>query len=781
MYTRLTLILIIVFAYNLLPAQNTTYIGATEAETIPGDYSYYGMKHAINNDKEQLISGGFSGMMLINNDSIVSGSIRSSFLGLKDSLGIWKWAKKINGNGYNQVNASLALDDGWLVAGVFLDTIYAGEIELISNLKQSVFLLHIDNSGEFIWGKKFELSPLGGKQFLANANDDNIYFASEFKGEFEYGDTVFNSNNKHLAIIMQLSQQGDTEKAFMINSKKPVKLSALQSNAEHGLFLAGIIKDSTDIAGEIIANPGKDDYFVAYLNSNLEAQWVKYSEGTGMKSLSDANVHNDGIVIIGQYKGELSIEQQAFEVKPGTNIYVVKYDTLGNLLWKNNIEGHSHKKAINVISGDQNELYLFGSYRGKIEFLDNEYETQDFEYGLFIARYSHEGQQQWISFADNIEDINSNIIKSKKPGHISFLGFSKAQQQALFGSDLDSLSHGGLIMELVDCDYAAKPDIPTDTVFCGQGFLLGNDDSVTYIWDDSYQGHSYEVFSTGTVYVEATDSYGCTTKDSVFVEVLPEFVIEIAGNNMICPNGGSTLLMVEQGAEITWNTGESGQSIFATESGEYIAEAVNHAGCYADASITVSAYDLVPPALDNYYLIDTTQILELFPGDYYSYSWTGGSQDDTFVVDGSFYEEGSYAFLLEVTDYNECVQQHDFIVDIYDVTGSSSNASNNNEANLFNNEAVIEGCDFLLYPNPGKEPFFISLDENTSVQFDSKYSIYEVNLWNMQGELMFKEKQENKNFPWTIKPINNLNPGAYFVSLRVDGQLCNIKKIIVLQ
>ncbi len=784
MKKSIPLLVVFILSIQILFALDTLNMAAKWNEKLPGSYTFYSPLQIIGHEKETLITGGLTGRIVVHEDTLISGKIRSGFLGVRDSIGDWQWAKRIEGAGYNQINSSLSLNDGWLVAGVFSDTIRPGGFELIAEKHQNIFLCKIDNSGDYLWAKTIDIAPVGGKQFLTPAGDDNIFFATEFTGEFAFGDSLYNSSGNRSVLIARLNPAGEFADVKIIESGSSLSLDVAEP-VPGGRLMVGInFKDTVFVGNQSLVNAGVEDFLIATIKNDLQLQWLKHTEGRGKKNISGAKRHQGGVVLYGEYNGSFIWEDQSFPEGNGSHIFLMKLQGNGNFNWKYSLKGNSDKNAGDLIIGDHHQVYVWGNYRGQLSHIDQEHETEGLNHQWFVAGFSADGNPQWLVHAENPYKLKARLKTGNKPGLLHLIGYNQQEGQELFGHSFNANGQGLYFMDLFDCNYARKPALPADTIFCGSGTLDGGDGYTGYSWNGNGQGRFFEVSQTGMVYLEATDKYGCIVKDSVFVEVLPDFTISIMGNDSICPGGGSNMLMVDAAADITWSTGETGSIVFVDEPGHYYAEAINQDGCIAEDFITISEYEITLPELAEYYMIEPDGSLELYPGHYASYLWTGGIEDSLLFINGSDFEEGSYDFILEATDFNQCQITHEFIVDILYATTQSGDEDPDSgwESQLLDPLISTESfnCDFQIYPNPGSGPFYLAVNAHDHKQgMDNGPVEMELIIWGMQGEMILWEKIPPYTHPYKIWE-KSLNPGKYLVSLIMDNEICRIKKLIVL-
>jgi hypothetical protein len=81
------------------------------------------------------------------------------------------------------------------------------------------------------------------------------------------------------------------------------------------------------------------------------------------------------------------------------NVFVAKYDKNGNVVWAKKASGTDHASGFSILNDAAGDIYISGSFGGKIEFENGIASLQCME-GLtdvFIAKYTGSGQFKWAS------------------------------------------------------------------------------------------------------------------------------------------------------------------------------------------------------------------------------------------------------------------------------------------------------------------------------------------------------------------------------------------------
>ncbi|HEX2935975.1 MAG TPA: gliding motility-associated C-terminal domain-containing protein [Bacteroidales bacterium] len=133
-------------------------------------------------------------------------------------------------------------------------------------------------------------------------------------------------------------------------------------------------------------------------------------------------------------------------------------------------------------------------------------------------------------------------------------------------------------------------DLGTDLVFCqGQSANLdaGNGFS-QYIWSNGSSSRNLVASTPGIYWVDATDSNGCTVRDSVLVTVNALPVVNLGNDTMICAPKTVEIDAGNFGSFFEWSNGSTAQSIIASEGdGTIWVRVTDNIGCVGTDTIKI--------------------------------------------------------------------------------------------------------------------------------------------------------------------------------------------------
>lgn len=196
-----------------------------------------------------------------------------------------------------------------------------------------------------------------------------------------------------------------------------------------------------------------------------------------------------------------------------------------------------------------------------------------------------------------------------------------------------------------------NPQISGSTTFCpGTSTTLnGGAGYASYNWSDGTDGQTTMVNTPGDVGLTVTDANGCEGETMVAVDEQDSLSPVIIGGLAFC-EGGSTTLDAGDGFDTyAWSTTESTQTIVVDSPGDISVTVTDVSGCMGETIVTVTENPLPSPQIsgDLSFCFGTNTTLDGGAG-FASYSWTGGTDEQTLEVD----MPGDVG--LTVTDANGC-------------------------------------------------------------------------------------------------------------------------------
>ncbi|MFN8116599.1 MAG: T9SS type A sorting domain-containing protein [Bacteroidia bacterium] len=195
------------------------------------------------------------------------------------------------------------------------------------------------------------------------------------------------------------------------------------------IIVAGYFNGTVDFDPSIfvssLTSAGNDDVFIAKYNSNGNLQWVKQLGNTNQDNVTDLKCDAAGnIYFTGNFSGTVDFNPSASVLNltavGGSDIYAVKYDNNGNLVYAKSMGGTSGEYGWALDIDNTGALYLTGSFNGTADFDPSAATYTLTSNGLqdvFVTKLSNTGSFVWANkmggpAADYPSDIALNTAQN---------------------------------------------------------------------------------------------------------------------------------------------------------------------------------------------------------------------------------------------------------------------------------------------------------------------------------------------------------------------------------
>lgn len=301
----------------------------------------------------------------------------------------FSWARQIGGAG-EEVGYSVAVNANkeQYITGSFSGTVDfdpgTSVYNLTSNGDQDAFVLKLDRFGNFLWVRQFGSSSTEyGKSIVVDA-EGNIIVTGGFNGSIDLDPGPANVNYTTAGLydffICKLDESGN----FLWGSKwggtsKEDFCNGITVDTDGNIYAVGSFYGNVDFDPSISVNVMSASYidaFVFKLNSSGKLVWAKKMGGSYREVSTAVTVDANGYVYItGDFRGLNS----DFDPGPGTfylNTYgdsdqfICKLDSFGNFVWATQLTSAAYDfstpKSISVdINGN---VYTAGAFEGYTDF-----------------------------------------------------------------------------------------------------------------------------------------------------------------------------------------------------------------------------------------------------------------------------------------------------------------------------------------------------------------------------------------------------------------------------
>ena len=373
-------------------------IGATEkvngqvpgwewAKSAGATHSDQGFGLAVDNSGNCYVTGYFSsttitfGATTLTNHGVTGR--RDVFIVKYDAAGNPVWARSA-GSTSEDYGYSVAIDNsGYIyVRGIFSDSITFDSTTLYGG---GSFVVKYDFSGNVMWTKM-----LGGYSYGGIATDS-------------YGNFYLPGKNSGNIMLSKFDSSGNL---IWNNIVIGVWTFDVAVDVNDNVYVTGLFdKDSITIGTTTITSFGDNDVFTAKYDSAGNFIWASGGGGIDTDWGRGIAVDSAGNCYI---TGETLSNSMLFgNVTLNSSLYIVKYDTMGNVAWARGDAGII--SGADISTDANSNVYVTGSFLGNIVF-GNTTLNNNGNVDVFVASFDSFGNALWATNAGGLHNSFSHCI-----------------------------------------------------------------------------------------------------------------------------------------------------------------------------------------------------------------------------------------------------------------------------------------------------------------------------------------------------------------------------------
>ncbi|HRA58293.1 MAG TPA: T9SS type A sorting domain-containing protein [Bacteroidia bacterium] len=488
-----------------------------------------------------------------------------------------EWQNNIGGSGHDQLYSIQQTSDGGYILGGHSSSGISGDKTENFQGGFDYWVVKLDSKGNIQWQ-----NTIGGSFFdelysIQQTSDGGYILGGRSNSDIS-GDKTENSQGDFDYWVVKLDASGNIQWQNTIGGNNSDYLTSIQQTTDGGYILGGYSRSS--ISGDKTEdNQGPDDYWVVKLDPTGNIQWQNTIGGNSVDQLTSIQQTNDrGYILGGWSLSNISIDKTENSFG-GSDYWVVKLDSIGNIQWQNTIGGNSDDILNSIQQTSDGGYILGGSSYSDISGDKTENSQGDFDY--WVVKLDVSGNIQWQNTIGGSGNDELYSIQQITDGGYFLGGHSNS---GISGDKTES-SQG-------DFDYwVVKLDASGNILW--QNTIGGNYDDWLYsVQQTSDGGYILGGYSDADISGDkAEDSQGYF--DYWVVKLTDEFNL-INGNLYFDDNSNTIQDVGEMGVANKMVTEQNtGRFTFSQQNGNYNVSVLD-TGNFTVSAATLNYYNSVP-------------------------------------------------------------------------------------------------------------------------------------------------------------------------------------------
>jgi hypothetical protein len=306
-----------------------------------------------------------------------------------DSSGNIIWTKTIGGSSDDEAFSIIQSSDGGYVVAGWTQSLGAGN--------RDIYLVKLDSGGNVMWTKTIGGSSEDGAGPIIQSSDGG-YVVAGWTESFGAGWWDI--------YLVKLDSAGNVQWTKTIGGSSWDFALSITQSSDGGYVVAGLT---------LSFGAGGSDMYVVKLDSSGNVIWTKTIGGSDWDVATSIIQSSDG--------GYVVAGQTSSFGAGGYDIYVAKLDSSGNVQWAKTIGGSDNDGAVAVTDGNVVIIYIVGSIT---QSSDGGYVvaggTQSFGAGgsdFYVVKLDSSGNVVWTkTIGGGVTDVATSIIQSLDGGYV---------------------------------------------------------------------------------------------------------------------------------------------------------------------------------------------------------------------------------------------------------------------------------------------------------------------------------------------------------------------------
>jgi len=362
----------------------------------------------------------------------------------------WLWAKSAEGSGI-ETGRSIATDAaGNVVAigefgtpSITFGTTVLTNAGILSTNSRDIFIVKYDSVGNMLWVKSAGGDGEDyGSSICTDANG-NIFVTGNFSSDsITFGTfTLFNDTVWSMYVV-KYDPSGNVLWAKTAKSLWTNDGQGISTDASGNVVVTGGFYEPWVIFGsDTLTSVGSQDFFVVKYDSSGNLLWAKSAGGNSYEFIKSVSVDASGnILVTGCFQSSsISFDTTTTLFNAGNlDIFIVKYDASGNVLWAKSSGGSDDESGTSVFTDSSNNILVTGYFEsnsitiGSTTLNNYSYSALFLPTDMFVVKYDSGGNVLWAKSTGGVEDESGNGITCDQIGNIFVTG----------SFDSDSVSFG---------------------------------------------------------------------------------------------------------------------------------------------------------------------------------------------------------------------------------------------------------------------------------------------------------------------------------------------------
>jgi hypothetical protein len=246
-----------------------------------------------------------------------------------------------------------------------------------------------------------------------------------FQGQLNLSGRILNSRGGSDFVVM-LRKKGATKSTYFTHGGGPLdeEIVAVRPRSNGGLLCAGIFWNELKLPDTtLLARDGGKAIFLTAHKANGQVEWAKVIDGTGLKSVTDMVLNENGnIWVSGYFSDTLFIGREKVYTEGETEMFLLRLNEDGSTQWIRNHGTAGVTRIVGIAPLPGRAIVGIGYFDESVRFDASIFGSNTSDQDLFLVAWGPDGQVLWAKKGGGVYDATPVDIATDEQGRIYFCG-----------------------------------------------------------------------------------------------------------------------------------------------------------------------------------------------------------------------------------------------------------------------------------------------------------------------------------------------------------------------
>lgn len=299
-----------------------------------------------------------------------------------------------------------------------------------------------------MWAKGCQSSGLTQGKRITTDQKGNVYATGVFSNSITIGTYSFTSAGSYDCFLSKYNSNGVLQWATTVSGSDGDYGYDVATDKYGNVIIVGEIFAASSINGTNLNYFGGSDIFIAKFSSNGNLIWSKTFGGPYRESAYGVSCdQNANIIITGTYHSSPFNMGSFVHYSSGLyDVFTSKLDSDGNVLWSQTINGPIDDWATDVVTDMNNNVYVTGYYfSNQLMCASIVLNNLSGDYDSFVTKYNSNGNVQWAKTIGGVADDRARAITVDHASNIYVVGTTASASMSTGSLNANTTSGGFLL------------------------------------------------------------------------------------------------------------------------------------------------------------------------------------------------------------------------------------------------------------------------------------------------------------------------------------------------